>query len=72
MTFHDRVEVNPDSMLGKLVIRGTRITVELLARYLVEHAREPSVKDAPRRRVTSAASWTAALLDSSVLHACES
>jgi uncharacterized protein (DUF433 family) len=28
MAFTDRIEVNPDVMLGKPVIRGTRIPVE--------------------------------------------
>lgn len=32
----DRIEINPDVMLGKPVIRGTRITVELILRKLSE------------------------------------
>jgi uncharacterized protein (DUF433 family) len=32
----DRVEINPRVMLGKPVIRGTRITVELILRRLGE------------------------------------
>lgn len=31
---HDRIEINPEVMLGKPVIRGTRITVESLLRKL--------------------------------------
>lgn len=31
---HERIEINPDIMFGKPVIRGTRITVELLLRKL--------------------------------------
>jgi uncharacterized protein (DUF433 family) len=31
---HDRVEINPDIMGGKPVIRGTRIPVEMLLRKL--------------------------------------
>ncbi len=34
MTITDRIEVNPKVMLGKPVIRGTRITVELILRKL--------------------------------------
>jgi uncharacterized protein (DUF433 family) len=30
----DRIEINPDVMLGKPVIRGTRIPVELFLRKL--------------------------------------
>ena len=31
---HDRIEINPDIMGGKPVIRGTRIPVEMLLRKL--------------------------------------
>ena len=36
----DRIEINPVVMLGKPVIRGTRITVELILRKLAEGATE--------------------------------
>ena len=36
MTMTDRVEINPKVMMGKPVIRGTRITVELILRKLSE------------------------------------
>jgi uncharacterized protein (DUF433 family) len=36
----NRIEINPDVMRGKPVIRGTRITVELLLRALSEGATE--------------------------------
>ncbi len=36
----DRIEINPRIMLGKPVIRGTRITVELILRKLGEGASE--------------------------------
>ena len=38
MTIPDRIEVNPKVMLGKPVIRGTRIPVELVLRKLSEGA----------------------------------
>jgi uncharacterized protein (DUF433 family) len=31
---HERIEINPDIMTGKPVIRGTRIPVELVLRKL--------------------------------------
>jgi uncharacterized protein (DUF433 family) len=34
----ERVEINPAIMIGKPVIRGTRITVELILRKLAEGA----------------------------------
>jgi uncharacterized protein (DUF433 family) len=40
MTVYDRIEMNPDVMLGKPVIRGTRVTVELLVRKVAEGATE--------------------------------
>jgi uncharacterized protein (DUF433 family) len=38
MLVTDRIEINPKKMLGKPVIRGTRITVELILRKLGEGA----------------------------------
>jgi uncharacterized protein (DUF433 family) len=46
MTFHDRIEINPKIMLGKPVIRGTRITVELIIRKLSEGADEKALLEA--------------------------
>ena len=40
MTTTDRIEINPKIMLGKPVIRGTRLTVELILRKLGEGATE--------------------------------
>lgn len=42
----ERIEVNPDVMLGKPVIRGTRIPVELLLRKMSEGASETDLLDA--------------------------
>jgi uncharacterized protein (DUF433 family) len=42
----ERIEVNPEVMLGKPVIRGTRVTVELVLRKLSEGATEADLLDA--------------------------
>lgn len=42
----NRIEINPKIMLGKPVIRGTRIPVELLIRKLSEGATEEDLLDA--------------------------
>ncbi len=42
----DRIEINPAIMLGKPVIRGTRIPVELILRKLSEGATEADLLDA--------------------------
>jgi uncharacterized protein (DUF433 family) len=46
MTVTDRIEINPKVMLGKPVIRGTRITVELILRKIGEGATEAELLDA--------------------------
>lgn len=46
MTMTDRISVDPRVMLGKPVIRGTRIPVELLLRKLSEGATESDLLDA--------------------------
>jgi uncharacterized protein (DUF433 family) len=46
MTATNRIEVNPKVMLGKPVIRGTRIPVELILRKLSEGAMEADLLDA--------------------------
>src|SRR3989441_9593677 len=46
MTITDRIEVNPKVMLGKPVIRGTRIPVELILRKLSEGATQADLLDA--------------------------
>jgi len=42
----DRIEINPGVMMGRPVIRGTRITVEILLRKLGEGATEADLLDA--------------------------
>jgi uncharacterized protein (DUF433 family) len=43
MKLAERIEANPDVMLGKPVIRGTRVTVELILRRISEGATEEVV-----------------------------
>jgi uncharacterized protein (DUF433 family) len=45
-TYHDRIEKKPDVMLGKPVIKGTRIPVELIIRKLGEGISIPELPDA--------------------------
>jgi uncharacterized protein (DUF433 family) len=60
MAVHDRIEINPKIMLGKPVIRGTRIPVELIVRKLAEGADEKALLQAYPR--LAAADIQAALL----------
>jgi uncharacterized protein (DUF433 family) len=46
MTTTDRITISPDVMLGKPVIRGTRVTVELILRKMGEGATESELLDA--------------------------
>lgn len=46
MTITDRIEINPKIMMGKPVIRGTRIAVELILRKLGEGAKEADLLEA--------------------------
>jgi len=46
MSSQDRIEINPKVMLGKPVIRGTRITVELILRKLGEGATHQDLLEA--------------------------
>ena len=45
-TIAHRIAVNPRIMLGKPVIKGTRVTVELILRKLSEGATEAELLDA--------------------------
>jgi len=46
MTIADRIEINPKVMMGKPIIRGTRITIELILRKLSEGATEKDLLEA--------------------------
>lgn len=49
MTKHERIEINPDIMGGKPVIRGTRVPVEVVLRKLgAGLTSEAIVADHPR------------------------
>jgi uncharacterized protein (DUF433 family) len=44
-----RIEINPEVMMGKPVIRGTRLKVELIVRRMSEGATEADlIEDYPR------------------------
>ena len=52
MTITDRIQINSKIMLGKPVIKGTRVTVELILRKLSEGATETDLLDAyPRLKI---------------------
>ena len=57
----DRIETNPQIMLGKPVIRGTRIPVELILRKLNEGSTEEELLDAylhlTREDIRAASRW---------------
>jgi len=42
----NRIEIDPNVMMGKPIIRGTRITIELILRKLGEGATEIDLLDA--------------------------
>jgi uncharacterized protein (DUF433 family) len=46
VTATDRISISPEVMLGKPVIRGTRVTVELILRKMGEGATEAELLDA--------------------------
>ena len=41
----DRIEIDPNVMMGKPVIKGTRITVDLVLRKLAQGATEADLLD---------------------------
>jgi uncharacterized protein (DUF433 family) len=65
MAVHDRIEINPKIMLGKPVIRGTRIPVELIVRKLAEGADEKAL-------VQAYPGLTAADIQAALLYAADS
>jgi uncharacterized protein (DUF433 family) len=62
----DRIEINPEVMLGKPVIRGTRVPVELILRKLSEGMTEGELLDAyPRvnkQDIQAALAYAASML----------
>lgn len=52
MKNHERIEINPDIMFGKPVIKGTRITVELILHKLADGmTRQGIIKDHPHLKI---------------------
>ena len=51
MNTTDRIVIDPEVMLGKPVIRGTRVPVELILRKLGEGATEQDLLDAYPRLI---------------------
>jgi len=49
VTINERIEINPKVMMGKPVIRGTGLTVELILRKLSEGATETDLMEAHPR-----------------------
>jgi uncharacterized protein (DUF433 family) len=49
----DRIEMNPNVMMGKPVISGTRVTVELILRKLADGATDDELIDAYPRLTTA-------------------
>jgi len=66
MTLPERIEIRPDVMLGKPVIRGTRIPVDLIVRKLGEGASHADLLDAyprlNREDIQAALLYAAALV----------
>ncbi|MBI4492330.1 MAG: DUF433 domain-containing protein [Chloroflexi bacterium] len=66
MATNARIEINPKVMLGKPVIRGTRVTVELILRKLGEGATAEDLLDAyprlTREDIRAAISYAADLV----------
>ncbi len=62
----DRVEINPQVMLGKPVIKGTRITVEIILKKLSQNISfEEILSDYPRLKredIQAAIAYAAAAL----------
>ncbi len=46
MTIVDQIEINPNVMVGKPIIRGTRIPVELILRKISEGTSEADLLEA--------------------------
>lgn len=63
-----RIEINPDIMLGKPVIRGTRIPAELILRKLSEGATEADLLDAYPRLVIEDIKAALAFAADSIAH----
>lgn len=45
MEWRERIEINPKVLLGKPVVRGTRISVELVLQMVAAGVSEPEILD---------------------------
>ncbi len=68
MDYRDRISVSPEVMLGKPVIKGTRITVELILSKLADGADTEDVlesyPDLSREDILAALSYGAEVISS--------
>ncbi|MBP7866755.1 MAG: DUF433 domain-containing protein [Acidobacteria bacterium] len=66
MDYHLWIESNPEVLVGKPVIRGTRISVELILRKLSESMPMDELQQAypqvPREGILAALAYSAAIL----------
>jgi uncharacterized protein (DUF433 family) len=66
VTATNRIEINPKVMMGKPVIRGTRLTVELILRKLGDGATQADLIEAyprlTRRDINAAIGYAANML----------
>ena len=67
-----RIEINPEVMMGKPVIAGTRLTVELILRKLSEGATEADLLDAyprlTREDIQAALGYAADIVAHDAIH----
>ena len=72
MSAHDRIAINSKVMLGKPVIRGTRITVELILEKLAAgETREQILDSYPRlasEDISAALTYAAEAVRTEILH----
>lgn len=66
MNYKERITIDPDIMLGKPIIKGTRITVELILKKLSEDMPENELLEAyphlTHQDILAALSYSAAVI----------
>jgi uncharacterized protein (DUF433 family) len=72
MRFTDRIEVNPEILVGKPIIRGTRISVEMILEELgAGNSIEDLLENYPRLNkedILAALQWGAKAIGNSVIY----